>query len=65
MNQQGQYKNEFLREATGQHAKESEWRELLNTGNQRAREQGLSLEDVGRLVEEYRAETEPSPPHND
>ena len=34
---------------------ECEWRHLLQYGERRAREEGVGLEDVADLVEEYRA----------
>ncbi len=39
----------------------SEWRRLLDYGKRRAREQGISPDDVERLVDEYRAEADASP----
>ena len=34
---------------------ECEWRQVLQCGEERAREKGIGPEDVARLVEEYRA----------
>ena len=40
---------------------DSEWRRLLDYGERRAREQGISPDDVERLVDEYRAEADAPP----
>ena len=39
---------------------ECEWRQLLQYGEERAREKGIGPEDVAGLVEEYRAEVRSS-----
>ena len=57
MKQQGQSRSEFLREALLRYIEECEWRQLLQYGEQRSREQGLGPEDVALLVEEHRSET--------
>ncbi len=56
MQQQGRSRSEFLREAVNRYIEECEWRQLLQYGEERAREQGIGPEDVSDLVEEYRAE---------
>ena len=56
MMQQGRSRSEFLRDAVLRYIEECEWRELLQYGEERAREKGISPEDVADLVEEYRAE---------
>ena len=58
MKQQGRTRSEFLREALLRYLQECEWRELLQYGVQRAREQGLEPEDVDRLIDEYRFEAD-------
>ena len=58
--QQGRSKSEFLRQAILRYIEECEWRQLLQYGERKAREKGIGPEDVGRLVEEYRAEAGPS-----
>ena len=55
MQQQGRSQSEFLREAVLRYIEECEWRQLLQYGEERAREQGVGPEDVAGLVEEYRA----------
>ena len=54
--QQGRSRSEFLREAVFRYVEECEWRQLLQYGEERAREKGIGPEDVADLVEEYRAE---------
>ena len=58
MRRLGQSRSEFLREAALRYIEECEWRQLLQYGEERARGQGVSPEDVARLVEEYRADAE-------
>ena len=55
--QQGRSKSEFVRTAVVRYIEEQEWRQLLQYGEQKSREEGISPEDVARLVEEIRAET--------
>ena len=56
MQRQGRSRSEFLREAVLRYIEECEWRQLLQYGEDRARELGIGPEDVAGLVEEYRAE---------
>ena len=56
MKQQGRSRSEFLRDAVLHYIEECEWRQLLQYGEERAREKGIGPEDVARLVKEYRAE---------
>ena len=60
MKQQGRSRSEFLREAVLRYIEECEWRQLLQYGEERAREKGIGPEDVAGLVEEYRAEVSSS-----
>ena len=60
MKQQGRSRSEFLREAVLRYIEECEWRDLLQYGEERAREKGIGPEDVAGLVEEYRAEVSSS-----
>ncbi|MXZ25548.1 MAG: ribbon-helix-helix protein, CopG family [Caldilineaceae bacterium SB0665_bin_21] len=55
--QQGSSRSEFLRTAVVRYIEEHEWRQLLQYGEQKAREEGIGPEDVDHLVEEYRSET--------
>ena len=61
MRQQGRPRSEFLRDAVLRYIEECEWRQLLQYGEERARERGLEPEDVAALVDEYRAEAGHSP----
>ena len=54
--QEGGTKSALLREALRRYFAEREWKLLFEYGEQRAKEQGIGPEDVGRLVEEHRAE---------
>ena len=54
--EEGRTRSELIREALLRYVEESAWRQLLRYGEGRARERGLGPADVGRLVEEYRAE---------
>ena len=56
MHQQGRSRSEFLRDAVLRYIEECEWRQLVQYGEERARERGIGPEDVADLVEEYRAE---------
>ena len=56
LKQQGRSRSEFIREAVLRYIEECEWRQLLQYGEERAREKGIGPEDVAGLVEEYRAE---------
>ena len=56
MKQQGCSRSELLRNALLRYIEEYEWRQLLQYGEQRTREQGIEPDDVARLVEEYRTE---------
>ena len=56
MQQQGQSRSEFLRDAVLRYIEECEWRQLLQYGEEQARALGIGPEDVSGLVEEYRAE---------
>ena len=60
MKQQGRSRSEFLREALLRYIEECEWRQMLQYGEERAREEGIGPEDVASLVEEYRAEVSSS-----
>ena len=60
MKRQGRSRSEFLREAVLRYIQESEWRQLLQYGEDRARAKGIGPEDVAGLVEEYRAEVSSS-----
>ena len=56
MQRQGRSRSEFLRDAVVRYIEECEWRQLLQYGEERARDRGIGPEDVADLMEEYRAE---------
>lgn len=56
MRQQRRSRSEFIREAALRYIEDCEWRQLLQYGEERAREKGIGPEDVTRLVHEYRTE---------
>ena len=56
MKRRGGSRSEFLREALLRYIQECEWRQLLEYGEEKARERGIDPEDVSPLVEEYRSE---------
>ena len=60
MKRQGRSRSEFLREAVLRYIQECEWRQLLQYGEDRAREKGIGPEDVAGLVEDFRAEVSSS-----
>ena len=60
MEKRGQSRSSLIREATVRYLEECEWQELLQYGERTARKQGIGVEDVAPLVEEYRAEVGPS-----
>ena len=60
MEQQGLSGNGFLREAEPRYIEECERRQLLPFSEERARENGISPEEVAGLVVEYRAEVSSS-----
>lgn len=53
---EGRSRSELIRDALSRYMEESAWRRLLRYGERRSRERGIGPADVGRLVEEYRAE---------
>ena len=60
MEKRGQSRSSLVREATVRYLEEWEWRDLLQYGERTARKQGIGVEDVAPLVEEYRAEVGPA-----
>jgi predicted transcriptional regulator len=49
---------QLVENALVQYIDESDWEELLEYGTRQASRQGLTKDDVERLVDEYRAEVE-------
>lgn len=60
MKWEGRSRNLSLRTALLRDIEECEWKRLLRYGQRRTREKGIVPEDAGTLVEEFRAETDPS-----
>ena len=58
--EEGRSTSELIREALLSYVEESAWRRMLRYGEGRASERGFGPADVGRLVEEYRAEAHPT-----
>lgn len=56
MQTEGRTRSELIREALRRYLQEREWRDIFRYGEQKARELGLTPDDVERLVDEYRAE---------
>ena len=56
MKHQGQPGSDIPREGLPRYMEKSEWRPLLQYGEEKAREKGIRPEDVAPLVDEYRAE---------
>ena len=52
----GRTRSAFVRDALVRYMQEWGWRDLLEYGEQRARQAGIDPEDVAHLVAEYRAE---------
>ncbi len=49
-------RSEFVRDALIRHLDYCEWKDLLQYGEQTARSQGISADEVNRLIAEYRME---------
>ena len=56
MRVEGRTRSELVREALRTYLEEREWKALFRYGEQRARDLGLTADDVERLVDEYRVE---------
>ena len=57
MEDEGRTMSELIREALRQYMENKEQRSILRYGHRRAREMGISPEDVERLVDDYRSES--------
>ena len=53
--------DEVLREAVERYLRERRWQKIFAYSERRARELGLSEEDIPRLIAEYRREQRPGP----
>ena len=56
--EEGRTKSELLREALRKYMLDRQWRRITSYGQRRAKELGITPDDVERLVDEYRTETE-------
>lgn len=54
--EEGRTTSELIREALRRYIEDREWKGLLRYGELRARQLGISPEDIERLVEEHRSE---------
>lgn len=57
MREEGRTKSELLREALRRYIEDRKWRQITRYGERKAREQGLSPEDVEDIIDNYRSET--------
>ena len=55
--EEGCTKSELLHEALRKYLSDRHWRKITSYGQRRARELGITPEDVERLVDEYRSES--------
>jgi CopG family transcriptional regulator / antitoxin EndoAI len=56
MREEGRTKSELLREALRQFMQDRQWKKALRRNEMRAKELGITPDDVERLVDEYRSE---------
>ncbi len=54
MKKEGMTRSELLREALRRYMEEREWREILRYGRMRAKEKGITEDQVEDLVDAYR-----------
>jgi len=54
MKKEGRTRSELLREALRRYMEEREWREILRYGRMRAKEKGITEDQVEDLVDAYR-----------
>ena len=55
---EGRPRSELLRKAVPRYIEDSDWEQIFRYGGGPARELSIGLEDVERLVEEYRTEVD-------
>lgn len=56
MEEEGRTRSELLREALRRYIEEQEWKKIYRYGEIKAREKGITEDDIERIVHEYRAE---------
>jgi len=54
MKKEGRTRSELLREALRRYMEEREWREILRYGRMRAKEKGITEDQVEDIVDAYR-----------
>lgn len=54
MKEEGKTRSELLREALRQYVEDREWREILKYGRARAKEKGITEDQVEDIVDAYR-----------
>jgi CopG family transcriptional regulator / antitoxin EndoAI len=57
MREEGRTKSELLREALRQYMQDRQWKKVLRRSERRAKDLGITPDDVERLVDEYRSES--------
>jgi len=54
MKKEGKTRSELMREALRRYAEEQEWREILRYGRRKAKQMGITEDQVEDIVDEYR-----------
>jgi len=54
MKKEGRTRSELIREALRRYAKEQEWKEILRYGRMKAKEKGITEDQVEDIVNAYR-----------
>ena len=54
MKKEGRTRSELVREALRRYFEEQEWKELIRYGMSKARERGITEDQVEEIVDEYR-----------
>jgi len=58
MKEEGRTEGELLREALRRYVEEQEWKKIYRYGEMKAREKGITEDQVEDIVAEYRKEAE-------
>jgi len=54
MEKEGRTRSDFFREALGRYFEEKEWREILRYGRMKAKEKGITENQIEDIVDAYR-----------
>jgi len=54
MKKEGRTRSELMREALRRYVEEQEWREILRYGRRKAKQMGITEDQVEDIVDEYR-----------